>query len=245
MDEHLISHFVAFTAFVQLAVAFNFGLLYLERKSSTVKFRDLFHEGFLSLMDMFLKAAGREMRRYREDNATQEERSAYYNVRDLRIELTTKANALIHFKFLQPLGMVYGIFGIIQLFNLCMLDRGVFYADYFLLSGQMTFIYGLIILSWHLCGKGNNPHVLLATFIYIIGLLGCWVLIKYDCIYRCIDEQNFSIWLHILLLLSYLPFVYLLCVLVIHYARRFPILRRLVKGTKTLHVLMDNKKRGN
>lgn len=80
MDEHLVSHLVAFTAFVQLAAAFNFGLLYIERKSSPAKFCDLFHEGFISLMDMFFKAAGREIVTV---NATQEERSYVYGDKHL------------------------------------------------------------------------------------------------------------------------------------------------------------------
>ena len=47
-----------------------------------VKFRDLFHDGYLSFIDIPLKAGGREMKRYREKNATDEEREAYY--RDCR-----------------------------------------------------------------------------------------------------------------------------------------------------------------
>lgn len=242
MSEEFTSHFVVFTAFVQLTVAFNFGLLYIERKSSTVKFRDMFHEGFLFLIGYFLRAAGSEKQRYRENNATQDEREAYFYVRDMQTELTIKENNIIRFKFLQPLGMVYGLLGIIQLFSLCMFDYGVFYVDFFLVSGQITFLYGLIILIWSLCKKGNNPHVLTVTFIYVLGIFVCYCLVEADCIFHYITENEISCWVHCLLILSYFPFAYFILFLTWHYAKRFPVLVKLVKGTKKLHRLMDEKR---
>lgn len=212
MGGQFFSHFIAFTAFIQLTVAFNFGLLYIERKSSMVKFRDLFHDGYLSFIDIPLKAGGREMKRYREKNATDEEREAYYNVRDLRTELTCKTNELIHFKFLQSLGMIYGIWGIIQLFFICMLDWGIFYVDFFLISGQMTFIYSMIIFICLLLQKGTNPHILTTAILYFIVLIGCYIFITQDWILHCIAENDVSLCFHCFFLMSYLPFVsYLYC----------------------------------
>ena len=136
----------------------------------------------------------------------------YYNVRDLRTELTCKTNELIHFKFLQSLGMIYGIWGIIQLFFICMLDWGIFYVDFFLISGQMTFIYSMIIFICLLLQKGTNPHILTTAILYFIVLIGCYIFITQDWILHCIAENDVSLCFHCFFLMSYLPFVsYLYC----------------------------------
>lgn len=113
--------------------------------------------------------------------------------------------------------------------------------DFLLVSGQITLLYGLIVFFSLLYNKGNNAHVLSVTFIYILLLWGCYRMIKNDWIFHCINKADIFYWFHCILLLSYLPFISFMGVLIVHYAKRIPILWKLIKGTKELHVLIDSK----
>ncbi|MBQ0075474.1 MAG: hypothetical protein KBT34_14940 [Prevotella sp.] len=239
MEESLVSHFGVFTAFVQLSVAFNFSLLYLERKSSMVRISDMIHDAFISLINIPLGYAANEQKRYREDNASDKERAAYISLRDQKTKVTTKANALVRFRFLQSLGSIMGVFGILQLLNLSMLDRGQFYTDFMLVSGEFTLVYSLFLFCI-LLREGKNPHVVPSLLIYFFIVFLSFVLVKFDCFFHCID--NIARVIHWLLLLAYLPFLLFFGYLLCHYAKRIPLLFVMHKQTKRLHMLMDAKR---
>lgn len=239
MEESLVSHFVVFTAFVQLSVAFNFSLLYLERKSSMVRFSDMIHDAFISLISIFLSYATSEQKRYREDNATDHERAAYISLRDQKTKVVTKANALVRFRFLQSLGTIMGVFGILQLLNLSMLDRGQFYTNFMLVSGELTLVYSLLLFCI-LLQEGKNPHVIPSLFFYLLIVFLSFILVKFDCLFHCID--NVTKFIHWSLLLAYLPFLLFLGYLLCHYAKRIPLVIIMQKQTKHLHNLMDAKR---
>lgn len=240
MEESLVSHFVVFTAFVQLSVAFNFSLLYLERKSSMVRFSDIIHDAFISLIGIFLDYATYELKRYRNDNALAEECEAYIALRDQKTKVTRKDNALVCFRFLQALGVVMGVFAILQLLNLSMLDRGQFYTDFLLVSGQFTLVYSLALFVI-LLRNGTNPHVTPSLVIYILGIFLSLTLVKHGYFFHCIENTTTTI--HWLLLLAYLPFLLFIVYLVCHYIKRIPLVLVMRKQTKHLHNLMDAKRK--
>lgn len=204
-----------------------------------VRFSDMFHDAFMSAIRFFLNYASNEQKRYREDNAIETEREAYYALRDQKTKVTIKTNTIVHFRYLQPLGLVMGFLGILQLLNLSMLDRGQFYTDFLLVSGQYTFVYSLILFCL-LNTEGRNPHVIPSFILYIIGLVVCFVMVKFNWVFSYIE--NTARFIHWLLLVAYLPFVLFCGHLMLHYLRRIPQIIVMVRHTKVLHKLMEVKK---
>lgn len=249
MDTTQIAHFVPFTAFVQISIAFNFGLFYLERKHSMVKISEMFHEAFLHIIRLFTNEAMMQEKRYKDSKSkskkefSKEDFKIYKEVYDYRIELTTKMNQLLYSKFLQPLGIIFGCFGLLLVWNLCMLDHGEFYLNFILISGEITLVLGLFIFIRALCLQDTRPHTLSYSFIYLLLIGVCFYCIKNDAFFHVIVNTE-SI-LHAYFLLSYLPILLFVGFLIFHYLSRMPILFKLVSKTKELHKILDVKSKRN
>lgn len=242
MSEELLSHYISFFAFIQVAVALDFGFMYMERKSSAMRLSDMFYDGFINLVRLFTSHAGDVMRRVRKETDSNEILEGYDNLKRTKTRVINKTDALQQLGFLKPMGVIAGIYALLILYIVCMFRKEAYYEDLFLVLSEITLAVMSIVFLSIGCFK-RSPHVLRYVFGYVASLVvgGCIVVKGWVFEY----VTNFESWFHWFMFLPYLPVLLFISYMVVMYLCRISDVLKMIYQTIKLGKLLKIKKRSH
>lgn len=204
-----ISHYLAFTAFIQLAVALNFGLVFLDSRSGLLRLKRKLFNNYKASNTRVVGRVANILKRYRSDHDYDPDTErAHTKTKQYHSIVTSDWDDEQEISFFPALGVIYGFYSLTLLFLICFFDvsyDSLFYQNQFLILSQVTMAFSvvLIIRSW--C-KNTVTHITRATLIYIFfGAVG-WICCCHGWMFDC--DISFSRLYHWYILLSYLPIIY-------------------------------------
>ena len=190
-----IQYYLTFLTFIQVAIAFDFGMLYLDRKSNLMMIQDSWLEFLRRFYPKTIKAASVQLQRCREtmSDAIKVQRDDLKRMKEafgkryLKEELS---------KFLPGLGFSSGCFGMFLLIWLPMCARGwnEHRMDLLAVAMQATLFAQVLYVIAYVCSKQVRETILgillIIPFvaIYLIGFCFTgilWRIDSYDIIFYC------------------------------------------------------------
>jgi len=210
------SHYIAFAAFVQLAVALNFGLVYLDRRSSLLGLkRKLFCTYRAGKTPIVAKVAN-ILKRYKGyQTYSLEVENAHTKVKEYHAIVTSEWEDEHELSFFPALGAVYGFYSLALLYLACFFDmpgKELYYQNQFLTLSQLTLIFSLLMIvrSWW---KDKSTKIVPTIILYIVVAIAGWFFTVHGWVYTC--EMDFAAHYHCYMLLAYLPIIYYLARIVV------------------------------
>lgn len=207
--ELLPSHYISFAAFVQLAVALNFGLVYLDRRSSLLGLKRRLFSTYRAGRTPVVANVANILKRYKSDKAyTIEVDNVHTKVKEYHAIVTSEWDDEHELSFFPALGVVYGFYSLTLLFLVCFFDmsgREMYYQNQFLILSQLTFVFSvlMIVRSWR--NKASTKIVPTILLYILVAVLG-WIFTTRGWMFYC--EMEFSSHYHWYILMVYLPIVY-------------------------------------
>lgn len=215
------SHFIAFTSIIQLAVALNFGLVYLDRRSGLLRLKRRLFNNYKAGDTLVVGRVSKVLKRYRNNNEyTPEIERAHTKAKQYYTIVTADWDDEHEISFFPSIGIIYGIYSLALLFivgffdvheNLC------FYHNLFLFLSQITLLFSILLIfrSWR---RGTVTRIIPSTLIYlcllIVGGLCCWK----GCFFEGV--KNFSRHYHWYVFMTYLPIIYYFLRILLIYCRK-------------------------
>lgn len=170
---------VSFLALIQLMVAFDFGLFYLDEKHQLVKLYTSYKQGLQSQTGKFLQSVDdllNQSKCSKEDECIVE--SAYLSENSNRLRYFLREGVV--YDGWAFLGFYGGIYGLICMFFLCLFkcDSEYFAQTYILICAQLIAVIDLLIL-WRMSRMSRQPmnRSILHNTVIILGvLIVAWLL---------------------------------------------------------------------
>ena len=215
------SHYLGFCAFIQLSVALNFGLVYLDRRSSLLQLKrrlfDVYKAGNNSRVDKVSKI----LKKYKKNTNYPRIVERYHTkTKQYHSIVTSDWDDEHEISFFPALGVIYGFYSIALLFLVCFFDlpdTEWFYHNQFLTLSQLTVIFSLlmIIRSW----KKDVKTKIIPTCLLYAGLTAIgWFCCKNGWVF--FTDIDFTYHYHWYVLLSYLPIVYCVVRIILIFLRK-------------------------
>ena len=216
------SHYIAFTAFVQLAVALNFGLVYLDRRSGLLQLKRKLFGTYKARDNVLVNATANILKRYRSDHTYSDEiEHAHTKAKLYHTKVTADWYDEYEISFFPALGVVYGLYSLFVLYLVCFFDmpsdRLAFYENQFLVLSQVTLVFSLLLIlrSW---SKAKITRIVPTCLLYVfVASVGWWLCGKGWVIHF---DLAFSRHFHWYMLLTYLPIFYYILRIVFVFLRK-------------------------
>ena len=206
------SHYIAFTAFVQLAVALNFGLVYLDRRSGLIQLKRKLFGSYRASNNVFVYGTGNILKRYRSNhNYPDKIELAHTKAKQYHTKVTADWNDEYEISFFPALGVVCGLYGLAVLYLVCFFDmlpeRLAFYENHFLVLSQVTLVFSslLTLRSWN---KAKVTRIVPVSLLYVVVAVISWWFCSKGWTIRL--DMAFAQHFHWYMLLTYLPIIYYL-----------------------------------
>ena len=203
------SHYMAFAAFVQLAVALNFGLVYLDRRSSLLGLKRKLFSTYRAGKTPIVAKVANILKRYK-GNLTYslEVDNAHTKVKEYHAIVTSEWEDEHELSFFPALGAVYGFYSLALLYLVCFFDmpgKELYYHNQFLTLSQLTLVFSLlmIVCSWW---KSTSTKIVPTMLLYIAVTVIGWIFTIHGWVYTC--EIDFLSHYHWFMLLAYMPIIY-------------------------------------
>lgn len=240
MNEVTLSYYLSFFAFVQVAVALDFGFMYMERKSSAMRLSDMFYDGFVNLVKLFTSHAGDVLKRVRKETDSEEILDGYDELQRTKTCVIGKTDAILQLGFLKPMGVVAGIYALLILYIVCMFGKDTYYENLFLVLSEITLAFMTFVFVYIGCFK-KSSHVLRYVFAYIALLAVGACFVNKGWIFEYVTD--FESWYNHFLLLPYLPVVLFVVYMIVMYTYRIPKVIKMIHQTRKLGKLLEMKKK--
>ena len=204
------SHYIAFTAFVQLAVALNFGLVYLDRRSGLIQLKRKLFRTYRASNNVVVQEAANTLKRYRRNRSYSDEiEHAHTKAKQYHTIVTSDWDDEHELSFLPTLGVIYGFYGLAVLYLVGFFevtpDKVLFYENEFLVMSQVTLLFSIFLIL-RSKNKTKITRIVPACILYfVVVALGWWFCSK-GWIFEC--DMVFPKHYHWYMLLVYLPIIY-------------------------------------
>lgn len=235
------SHYTAFCALVQLAVALNFGFAYLEKKSMLFSLKEKMFKTYRAGNNRLVDYAANQLKRYR--NSTQYDdkiERLHTGLKEYHSIVTSPWDAEDELRYMPAVGCVYGLFSIVFLVVVCMFDMDFqFYTDLYLTYSLVAAIIFVLSLVWSdLLGR---KMLLLPTIIlYVVIMVVCTIFQILGWTISC--QIGFNTCFHATLLLPFLPIAKYFISAIFQFLRKTFYLIPMVWKSVEFSILMDNRK---
>ena len=216
------SHYIAFTAFVQLAVALNFGLVYLDRRSGLIQLKRKLFRTFRASNNVLVHEAANTLKRYRGNQSYSNEiELAHTKAKQYHSIVTSDWDDEHEISFFPALGVIYGFYGLAVLYLVCFFemtpDKVFFYENEFLVMSQVTLLFSIVLILRSKI-KTKTTKIVPTCILYFVAVaLGWWFCSKgwmFDC------DMVFPRHFHWYMLLAYLPIIYYILRIFIMFLRK-------------------------
>ena len=203
------SHYIAFTAFIQLAVALDFGLVYLDRRSSLLGLKRKLFSTYRAGKTPIVAKVANILKRYKGDQIYSfEVDNAHTKVKEYHSVVTSEWEDEHELSFFPALGAVCGFYSLALLYLVCffdMPDKEQYYQNQFLTLSQLTLAFSLLMIvrSWR---KDASTKMVPTILLYTLGVVAGWIFTSHGWVYIC--EMDFAAHYHWYMLLTYLPIIY-------------------------------------
>lgn len=219
--ELLSSHYIAFAAFVQLAVALNFGLVYLDRNSKLLGLKRKLFSTYRAGNTPAVANVANILKRY-ESNKSYSKKvdNLHTKVKEYHATVTSEWDDEHELSFFPALGVVYGFYGLALLFLMCFFDipgREIYYQNQFLTLSQLTLVFSvlLIVRSWR---KNISTKIVPTLLLYLLIAGGGWLFTCQGWVFSC--EMEFAAHFHWYMIMAYLPIIYYFLRVIIIFAHK-------------------------
>ena len=215
------SHYIAFAAFVQLAVALNFGLVYLDRRSGLLGLKRKLFSTYRAGKTPAVANVANILKRYKGNMAyATEVENAHTKAKEYHAIVTSEWDDEHELSFFPALGVVYGFYCLALLFLVCFFDmpsREMYYQNQFLTLSQLTLAFSvlMIVRSWR---KSISTKIVPSLLLYLVMVVAGWVFTSQSWVFNC--EMEFPVHYHWYMLMAYLPIIYYFLRVVIIFARK-------------------------
>lgn len=215
------SHYIAFAAFVQFAVALNFGLVYLDRRSGFLSLKRRLFSTYRAGSSPLVANVANVLRRYKSGlSYSTEVDYAHTKVKEYHAIVTSEWEDEHELSFFPALGVVYGFYNLALLFLVCFFDvpgREMYFHNQFLTLSQLTLAFSalMIVRSWR---KNTSTKITPTILLYLlIAVLG-WVFTAHSWVFSC--EIDFTVHYHWYMTMCYLPIIYYFLRIFVLYIRK-------------------------
>lgn len=215
------SHYVAFAAFIQLAVALNFGLVYLDRQSGLLGLKRKLFSTYKAGKTLAVANVANILKRYKSNKSySKEVDNAHTKAKEYHAIVTSEWDDEHELSFFPALGVVYGFYCLALLFLVCFFDipnQELYYQNQFLTLSQLTLLFSvlMIVRSWQ---KNKSTKIVPAILFYLLIAIAGWVFTAQGWVFRC--EMKFYAHYHWYMLMAYLPIIYYFLRVVIIFAHK-------------------------
>ena len=205
----LPSHYISFAAFIQLAVALNFGLVYLDRRSSLLGLKRKLFSTYRAGKAPVIANVANILRRYKgHQTYSYEVEHAHTKVKEYHAIVTSEWDDEHELSFFPSLGVIYGFYSLAILYLMCffdMPDREYSFQNQFLTLSQLTLSFSIVLIvrSWF---NGKTTKIVPTTLLYIIVAIAGWICTANDIVFQC--DLKFYAHYHWYMLMAYLPVIY-------------------------------------
>lgn len=203
-----ISHYTAFCSLVQLAVALNFGFIYLEKKSLLFSLKEKIFGTYKAGNSIIVDFSSKQLRRYRNNtDYTINIENSHTKLKELHNIVTSPWDAEDELRFMPPLGVVFGLYSIFFLFLVCMFDANdaYTYMSLYMTYSAVTIICFVVCI----CLGDKYKHrisILHTSYIYIICLGICTFFVIQNWTLESI--VGFDSFFHYSLTIPFFPILY-------------------------------------
>lgn len=215
------SHYIAFTAFVQLAVALNFGLVYLDRRSSLLGLKRRLFSTYRAGKTPIVAKVANILKRYKGDQTySLEVDNAHTKVKEYHSIVTSEWDDEHELSFFPALGAVYGFYSLALLYLVCFFDmpgKELYYQNQFLALSQVTLVFSLLMVVRSWC-KNTSTRIVPTILLYSVVAVAGWIFTFRGWTYTC--EMDFATHYHWYMLLAYLPIIYYIIRIVVLFIRK-------------------------
>lgn len=203
------SHYIAFAAFVQLAAALNFSLVYLDRRSSLLGLKRKLFSTYRAGKTPVVANVANILKRYKSDRSYAVEVDyAHTKVKEYHAIVTSEWDNEHELSFFPALGVVFGFYSLALLFLVCFFDvpgMEMYFHNQFLTLSQLTLVFSalMIVRSWRKNASTKIvPTILLYFFVAVLG----WIFTMRGREFTF--EIDFPAHYHWYILMVYLPIIY-------------------------------------
>lgn len=237
------SHFIAFAAFVQLAVALNFGLVYLDRKSSLLGLKRKLFSTYRAGKNRSVANVANILKRYKGNLAYSEDvENAHTKAKEYHAIVTSEWDDEHELSFLPALGVVYGFYGLALLYLVCFFDipcLEMYYQNQFLTLSQLTLAFSvlMIVRSWR---KSVSTKIVPVMLLYLAVVIVGWVFTASGRVISC--KMEFATHYHWYMLMAYLPIIYYILRVVIIFLRKTLFILPMVWWAAKFNAALDREK---
>lgn len=216
------SHYIAFTAFVQLAVALNFGLVYLDRRSGLIQLKRKLFRTYRASNNVVVQEAANTLKRYRRNRSYSDEiEHAHTKTKQYHTIVTSDWDDEHELSFFPTLGVIYGFYGLAVLFLVSFFemtpDKVLFYENEFLVMSQVTLLFSIFLIL-RSKNKTKTTRIVPTCILYFVAVALGWWLCSRGWIFEC--DMVFPHHFHWYVLLSYLPIIYYILRIFIIFLRK-------------------------
>ena len=215
------SHYIAFTAFVQLAVALNFGLVYLDRRSSLLGLKRKLFSTYRAGRTPVVANVANILKRYKGGKTYSiEVDNAHTKVKEYHSIVTSEWEDEHELSFFPALGAVHGFYSLVLLFLVCFFDipgNELYYQSQFLTLSQLTLAFSLLLIlrSWN---KNISTKIVPTILLYAIIAVCGWMFTVKGLVFQC--DMEFHIHYHWYMLMAYLPIIYYIVRILVLFVRK-------------------------
>lgn len=239
MNSNFLPHCVSLLAFVQVAIALDFGLMYVERKSSTIRISEMIYEEYRRMIKFFTDPATSALRRYRTTIESKHVLEIHDNLKRTKTKVETQTDDVMLLNVVRPLGVIAGLYGLFVLYFVCQMDMSEKNVDVFLVISQLTAVYMILLYVLHLV-LPCPVYVILCALIYLIivalGGLIAWKGWTWACI------TNVRLWFDCMVFLPYAPIVVFIFHAIGRYLCRIKSIWKMRTYTKAFNESLDSPK---
>lgn len=240
-------NYANFLSVIQIAVALNFGLLYLKKGNA---FRNIYKEillYFAAFVHSSTINAGKQTKRVRA-GMTKEIRTQKALVQGLQNKLADLTGRDFNFPFIPCLGLFSGIYAVALLLLIAMFGKeNVLLQNYIAVFAEIVFVMDLLAIIQMYYSKNQDEneyksryYVVMNIFWFFIFCIIGFVLVTYDWTFHCIPSFNYSFFFA--LFVVYIPPFWLFFEIICIWGRILFNQKRCLKETRKLKDLLDHKK---
>lgn len=215
------SHYIAFAAFAQLAVALNFGFVYLDRRSNLLGLKRKFFSTYRAGKTPAVANVANVLKRYKSNlSYSTAVNHAHTKAKEYHTIVTSEWDDEHELSFFSALGVVYGFYSLTLLFLVCLFDmpnKEIYYQNQFLILSQVTLVFSalMIIRSWR---KNTSTKIIPTILLYILIAVTGWIFTAHGWVFCC--EMDFSVHYHWYILMTYLPIIYYIIRIIVLFLRK-------------------------
>lgn len=235
------SHFTAFCALVQLAVALNFGFVYLEKKSMLFSLKEKLFKTYRAGNNTIVDYAANQLKRYRSSTLYDDRiEMLHTRLKEYHSIVTSPWDAEDELRYMPSMGCVYGLFSIVFLFVVCMFDVDFqFYTDLYLAYSLIASAMFTFTLIWSDI-LGRRMLLLPTITLYVMVMCVCTACQVAGWTISC--SVDFKTCFHISLLLPFLPIAKYFITAMYQFLRKTGYLILMFLDAAEFSMLMDNRR---